>query len=140
MMSNLHKKTLFSLSAKDEPTRFYKTRGQRYRCRTCARTGTRTRPDNVRRLWHRRFVTWLTGSDRLVALAQQWRIGQSTLRSHFAGPTPAITVASVVLQPTSILILDGTTIIKHKSVALIARTPETVVTWRFALRECFIDW
>lgn len=114
---------------------------QRWRCQSCGRTGIRQRHDTQHRRWRQSFIRWLIGSEQLTAFARRQRTSTRTVQRRFAR------IATTVPGPRTmaprhedILILDGTTIVCRQSVVLIARTPDHVVFWRFALRECFVDW
>lgn len=114
---------------------------QRWRCVPCNQTGVRKRRDTQQQRWRSSLNQWLIGSERLATLSKQRLVGHSALRAHFAQLALVVPLPTThCLSTDAVVILDGTTVIKHQSVALIARTLDIVITWRFAVRECFVDW
>ena len=114
---------------------------QRWRCWSCGRTGVRQRRDVQHRRWSLGFIRWLTESERLAVRARRSGVSVDTLQRRYRSSLAVMPEPRpVCLEPHAILVLDGTTVVRRQSVALIAMTPHRVVSWRLAVRECFVEW
>lgn len=124
--------------------RWGKTRAgtQRYRCRLCATTAVRSRPDSRARIYQRLFVRWLTKSTHLVGLARENHCTIRTLQTRFKSywsfePRPKCPS----FQPT-IIVLDGLGIVSRRLVVLVIQDPlhRQPISWTFASHESYEHW
>ncbi len=106
----------------------------RWRCSSCTSTCIRARPDLSKSLLLERFVNWLLGKqsqEELGVAARTWRA--QTAWCWQVAPKP---ILSGEVYP--ILLLDGIRV--GNLVCLIARTPQYVVSWCWALYEAGTTW
>lgn len=113
----------------------------RFRCAVCSLSATRRRTDNRQRAVRAAFSAWLVQGLSQAAVARRHGVTARALRKRFQAcwsqrPEPVI--------PTGVrgLILDGTSVVKHRRVVLVAqdRDRRQPVTWMFAERESFESW
>jgi hypothetical protein len=114
---------------------------QRYRCGECSGTGVRTRDDLVEAKRMRLFERWLTGKSTASEAASSAGVTRRTVIRWFEPfwsdtPRPAGRIRSRTL------VVDGVSVVKRESVALLAGDPATSrpVGWAFADREFHGAW
>lgn len=114
----------------------------RFRCPLCRATGVRERGDNRRRTVSHRFVRWLVSGEPLTSVARQCGVSRWTLWRQFRVRSPRAPHAVPVTLPVPVLVVDATTVVKRRTVALIAyaSVARTPVHWRFAARESYRSW
>lgn len=115
---------------------------QRYRCPKCQVSATCSRRDNALRATRTVFVRWLTGSERLDAVARRIHVTVRTLNNRFS---PHWRVLPTPLLPdvdAAVLVVDGIAVVKRKLVTLIAHEPHRSVPidWAFVPRESYETW
>lgn len=115
---------------------------QRYRCAKCKTTGIRSRPDNPIRVTQQIFVNWLTGSDRLEAIAKRLEVTIRTLNNRFKNYWDYLPRPLPIKNYFKILVVDGVTVVKHNLVVLVVQCPIKCqpVYWSFTIRECYESW
>lgn len=114
---------------------------QRWRCLSCGTSGVRTRPDTRSRHAFSRFVSWLTGTRELTAIAADVGVSRDRLTDIFR----PLWSLPVPLPPNHrahphLLIVDSVYLSGRENAVLIGRTTDTVSLWSFAERECFRAW
>lgn len=114
---------------------------QRWLCVSCNESSVRKRPDTTNYYRQKLFKKWLTGTQSLEEIAEDYQVTIRTLNNWFTPfwldpPKPAAP-KSLAGQ---VLILDATSLKARAWVALIARTPHSVVSWLFAPRESYESW
>lgn len=114
----------------------------RFYCRTCRITRTRQRVDQTIHIRRRLFIRWLVSKQSIDDFAGQIRHSARTVRRWFT--TLPLAPPCPLPPPHSIttLVVDGTTVIAHQLVVLIAYATDTQtpVDWMFAPRESFWSW
>lgn len=116
---------------------------QRFRCRGCAVSSIRRRPDNRTRLWRQRFISWLTGNAPLTEYAQRYRMSVRTLCRRFQ---PYWSQPFIADEKDGggvrIAVLDGTAVVPHSTTVLIAQDADRrmPIGWSFVVRERFESW
>lgn len=117
---------------------------QRYRCTGCQVSGIRRRPDNQVRLWQRRFVSWLTKNTSRAELADRYRVSPRTIARRFQFGWLHQPFSASPQEPHTIrtLVLDGTSVVKHRSMVLLALNPDCSrpVDWVYVTHEHFGTW
>ncbi|PIY62361.1 hypothetical protein COY93_03015 [Candidatus Uhrbacteria bacterium CG_4_10_14_0_8_um_filter_58_22] len=114
---------------------------RRYRCGECSGTGIRARDDLVEAKRMRLFERWLTGKSTASEAASSAGVTRRTVIRWFepfwsSPPRPSFRVRSRTL------VVDGVSVVKMESVALLAGDPATSspVGWAFADRERCWAW
>ena len=113
----------------------------RWRCVQCNVTAIRTNTSNRKRARLSLFVRWLTSKDALLDISKDVGVSVQTLISWFrpfwdTPPSPDIPLH------VRVLVLDGTSVAKHKLMLLIAGDGDRgrPVSWMDVDRECFNSW
>lgn len=107
---------------------------QRWLCPQCSTSGIRPRPDLARAFQFERFVAWLLGKlsqAELSVPARTWR--SQTAWCWEIAPQPTLPRGF-----HSVILLDGIRV--GSLVCLIARTPTTVLAWRWVGWESSTTW
>lgn len=114
----------------------------RFRCGACAVSVTRQRPDNAERAWRAGFVEWLVQGVSQRSVARHYGITPRALRDRFhrywaVAPQPLLPAA-----PVHGIIFDGTSVMKHQRVVLVAQDSQRrkPIGWMFAERESYESW
>lgn len=114
---------------------------QRWLCVSCNKSGVRERSDTRTRHLRARFVSWLTGTQELGAIAKDLDLCRDRLTDLFRplwslpAPRPPARIERV-----RVLIVDGVYLSGRTNAALVGRTVEQVCSWSFAERECLVAW
>lgn len=115
---------------------------QRFRCASCAKTGSRARIDT--RLRHRRywFARWVTGTSTLATIAKRERCATRTLQRRFVACWEEEPRSPRWPSSSPIVVLDGTSLLPRQCVALIAYGlgDTTRIAWSFAPYESATAW
>ena len=114
----------------------------RWRCSKCLQTGVHERKDNQERSWLSLRSAWLLNKDSLTRLARRHRSSTRTLVRYVAAVTCATSQQQPIPVATRILVLDGTSVVKHQEIVLISYAPEAgvPVSWHFVPRETTATW
>ncbi len=118
------------------------TNKQRWRCVACATTAIRRRHDIIKHSWRTRFIYWLTGTASLNKIARQIGYTARTIQQRFLPHWRVIPNSPRWTEPTSIIVLDGTSLVPRQCVVLIAYgyAPYPRISWLFTLRESAATW
>lgn len=118
-----------------------RTGKQRWMCRECPETGTRTRRDVTAGRRRCLFLKWVRSKDALVDTARKAGVTVRTAHRWFApfwnDPPRARNRIDV-----RVLVVDAVSVVKRETVALLAGDPgqPEPVGWGFAVRECHEAW
>lgn len=107
---------------------------QRWFCFQCSKSSTRARPDLTRALLLERFVTWLLGKYSQVELP----ISDRTWRQQISWCWEIVPQPKIAGERYPVILLDGIRV--GNLVCLIARTSESVITWRWVCWESSMTW
>ena len=113
----------------------------RWFCRSCAKSGTKKRPDTTK-YWKRKlFLHWIIGTLSLTQIADHKSYARETLSRSFSAfwenlPTPEIPES---LSDTY-LVADAIYLSGHNECVLIGRTGLNHVFWLFARQETLAAW
>jgi len=114
---------------------------QRFRCKDCTTSSTRTRKDNRHKKRLSLFVDWLTSKKSLSDLSSEVGVSVTSLREWFKSfwntpPQPKIQTG------VRVLVLDGTSIMKRECMLLIGANANNgqSVSWMNCSHECYNSW
>lgn len=117
-------------------------RKQRWRCMQCATTGIRLRPDTARRHRIQRFRQWLISTMSAATIATKVGITLRGFRKRYRIYWDTEPRSPRWITPSTIVVLDGTSLLPRQCVALIAYGlgcyPQ--MSWVFAERETAAAW
>jgi len=115
---------------------------QRWRCKDCATTSTRKRPDRTLQITGTLFVQWLTGSERLESIARRINVTVRTLHNRFCPHWRYLPTHILPDADPSVFVVDGVWVVKHWLVTLIAHEPDrsTPIDWAFMPKESYDTW
>lgn len=115
---------------------------QRFFCRLCRKSSTRKRPDLRLKIDLRVFVSWLTKTTGLDAVAKRLRISRSSLTRSFIPFWKFLPQPKPVLGNSEILVVDGVSVVKRHLAVLIIfdRLKRIPLDWHFTLRESYSSW
>jgi len=110
----------------------------RYRCLRCRVSSTWKRPD-IGKQYFRLFLRYLIKTTSLNELAHYHHLTRRTLIRQFS-PYWLVAPLPIVIPIRGTLVLDATYLAGRREAVLVARTPQAVICWGFALHENQAAW
>lgn len=115
---------------------------QRFFCLLCNKSSVRRRPDLKKKINTRLFVSWITQTVSLERTARRLGISRRGLLKRFKPFWESLPQPKPIFGDISILVIDGVTVVKRQSVALIIfdHLKRIPVFWEFTQRESYYSW